>query len=507
MKMLLLLLLLVLFVCSLKQVGATTTFVLIGATGNLAEKYLFQSLFNAFVKDSDIVVYAGARSIPTKGSAKVHEIIAKLKCDEDTEPSLCETMKFSFKDSVTYITLKTEDDYKHLGTRIRTSGVSDETSRIFYLSIPPFSYVETISWIHRLCRPKGNVPFRVAIEKPFGEDYNSAKLLLERIGNILKEEETFRIDHYLGKRGVEQIGEFKAANPQFFNAMFRNTAISRVDVVMTETEDCSGRTNFYNRYGIVRDVFQNHLTEVIALLAMEPRSGSQFDAKFRLAHEIEPARYGSTLLGQYAEYATHVAADHDGSVPANMPTFAATSLRINNDRWKGVPFIALAGKKLNEYAAYVRLHLRHSSSKVCTRHPCNPQWIDFHIQGLGERPCASFFGSFDNIKLPPNWHVQQNTTFGTKICPGKRGDKEPSAYTTIIDSLINGDRTYFVSSKFLLRQWQIWTPLLETYHNLSLRLYSKPSDVDVDVSDVGDISFVFPDAPKESTSVIHSEEL
>lgn len=174
-----------------------------------------------------------------------------------------------------YRQLRDEADYEKLGHTLRAAqSASTETARIVYLSISPSLYESVVSHVDAHLRPHHGVPLRVVFEKPFGKDTESAQQLTDVLLRHLKEQEIYRVDHYLGKLGLKSIALFRRLNLPLLNALqlpppsassSSSSSTSRrclVEVALTETEDVRGRTGFYDEYGVVRDVMQNHMTQV-----------------------------------------------------------------------------------------------------------------------------------------------------------------------------------------------------------------------------------------------------
>eukprot|EP00051_Salpingoeca_urceolata_P005908 m.78672 g.78672 ORF g.78672 m.78672 type:complete len:264 (-) comp14593_c0_seq5:143-934(-) len=224
-----------------------------------------------------------------------------------------------------------------------------EVGRIFYFSVPPFAYVGLANNVNKHCRPDKPAWLRVAIEKPFGSDLTSAQEMASDLSAILAEDELFRVDHYLGKRGVKQIIPFREANRKLWDNAVTAEHVKRVDIAMKETEDCKSRTGFYDEYGVVRDTMQNHLTEILAFVGMDlPATDQDFHtAKSAFLASVLPAQATHTLLGQYHHYQEHFADDHpDSNEKPNTPTFGASVLHTDLPRLKNVPFVILSGKQV-----------------------------------------------------------------------------------------------------------------------------------------------------------------
>jgi len=224
-----------------------------------------------------------------------------------------------------------------------------ERNRLFYLALPPSVFIPVTEHLKKNCYIfKGGIN-RIIIEKPFGKDTESCRELIGAVKKNWTEDETFRIDHYLGKEMVKNMLVLRFANVSM-SAGWDKNYISNVQITFKEPFGTEGRGGYFDEFGIIRDILQNHLLQVLCVLTMErPVSFAAEDIrdeKVKVLRSIPPVERHDTLLGQY------VAADgkpgylDDDTVPRDSvcPTFAATTLWINNPRWEGVPFILKAGK-------------------------------------------------------------------------------------------------------------------------------------------------------------------
>ena len=326
-----------------------TNVVLIGATGDLAKKYLWNGFFKLFRQErrekNTFRFYAAARDDFNIGKMKIDTILDDcLKCPAND--SSCADEKSAFVSVTQYHRLKSENDYKSLCLKLSENVSPDEREggRLFYLSVPPFAYSQIAQRIHSFCRHGDKHTWtRLVLEKPFGSDLKSAQELAKNLSNYFNENEIYRIDHYVGKTGVMQILDFRFDNREQYKDVWNRDHIERVEIVLKERSDCKGRTNFYDSYGVIRDVMQNHMTELIVMVAMElPNSLSNktsiMQNKLRLLKEIKPMNRWSAVTGQYKEYNKHCHLDkgQDETVAphsrSNTPTFATVSVFINNAR-------------------------------------------------------------------------------------------------------------------------------------------------------------------------------
>lgn len=447
--------------------------VLLGATGDLARKYLWQSLFTLFLnaaKDTpnvNLQIIGASRDAETAGTEKVNKMLAdNLNCyvpDVAWKVSKeeCFTYKLKFDTVKKYMQVKSDADWKALASSL-ASTTTQEIGRLFYLSVPPFAYEGLAESINKFGRPDSNSWLRVVLEKPFGSDLESAKGLAATLAKHLKEEEMYRVDHYLGKPGVMAIETFRYANRKNFEPLWNNKYIDRVDIVMKETEDVKGRTGFYDSYGVIRDVHQNHLTQIMILVGMELASGDRADdptyvqqLKDNVLKDARVLQGPSVVTGQYSNYTQHVQTDNPKQTTTVTATWAAVAAFIDNQRWSGVPFVMMGGKDLDERAAYVRVHFK--DNYICIKQ-CLARQVLFMIQGGHLKNPAIVVSkslpSIENFETIGPLPDALLTTHNGGFIP--LGD----AYTKLVAAVYYGTRDRFVSTENLLRSWEVWTPLL-----------------------------------------------
>lgn len=234
----------------------------------------------------------------------------------------------------------------------------EEQNRVFYMALPPSVFITVSQHLKRNCYPKKGIS-RIVVEKPFGKDLGSSRELQKALEPDWKEEEIFRIDHYLGKEMVKNILILRFGN-EFFGATWNRNHIDNVQISFKEPFGTEGRGGYFDEFGIVRDVMQNHLLQVLTLLAMErPISFSSEDIrdeKVRLLRGIPNIEPKNVIIGQYGKSldGNKPAYKEDDTVPkdSRCPTFCAMVAYIKNERWDGVPFILKAGKGMSTSKMY-----------------------------------------------------------------------------------------------------------------------------------------------------------
>ena len=477
--------------------------ILVGATGDLAKRYLWQGFFNLFLHDQNIngkttfQFYGAARLDQEKGNITLKEILkTSVKCSEDN----CEGKKDEFLKNCAYLRLKSEKDYEELQDILEGSLQEDEVEvgRLFYFSVPPFAYEDISGYIDSKCRPKEEKTWlRVVLEKPFGSDFKTAQALSKKLSKYLKEEEIYRIDHYLGKSGVRQITQFRNKNKLTYEKIWNRDFIEQVKIVVKERRNAEGRMNYYDHYGVIRDVFQNHLTELLVLIASElPENNSEItinnSKKSKLLKALREVTLQDAIFGQYKEYNNQLRKEISKSYKSNTPTFSAVLMHIDNRQWFGVPFVLMSGKSLDTRLAYVQIHFKRNAFCIASdfeeepkSNNCEPKVIVFYIQGGDLKSPHMFVSrSLPRVSLPVGWeNVALNMTSFSLLQPDKVVFKPPSsydAYSSLIQDVFHGNKNMFVGIDDLLLSWKAWTPLLEMSALVSPRLYSPDKIEDLD---------------------------
>ncbi|KAM9299135.1 GDH/6PGL endoplasmic bifunctional protein [Gastrophryne carolinensis] len=479
--------------------------ILLGATGDLAKKYLWQGLFQLYLNEHSrghsFSFHGAALSPPEKAETTMFSTLKSLSCPSDVEADRCALVKDQFLRLARYRQLKTPENYTTLHQDILTSLAEEglhEAGRLFYLSVPPFSYADIARNINASCRPPPGAWVRVVLEKPFGQDYESAQQLASDMQTFFQEEEIYRVDHYLGKQTVEQILPFRWRNQKHLDSIWNRQYVDRVEIVMKETVDAKGRTSFYEEYGVIRDVIQNHLTEILTSVAMEvPRDLSNSEdllrAKLELLDSLHPLELSSAVIGQYQNYREQVKEEMEKHphFTTNTPTFAGVLVYIDTTRWEGVPFLLVSGKDLDERTSYVRVVfkndafcLQKESSRDPSTNPCKPRQIIFHI-GHGELGFPAVLVSRNLFRPnlnPGQWQemtdIPSVSLFGQPLSDYHvyHPVQERDAYSILISNIYRGKKGSFITTKNLLASWEFWTPLLETLERDSPRIYPGGSE-------------------------------
>ncbi len=422
--------------------------VLFGATGDLAVRKLFPALYRLEKSGTlHVPVIGVARSEWTDDDFRRHarDSIAEHVTDPDATvvDSLCarlDLVQGDYADENTWNELRSTLD-RH-----------NSLVAVFYMAIPPNMFPTVATKLASVGLHRRG---RIVVEKPFGRDLDSAIELNKTLHEIFPEDHIFRIDHYLGKEAVEDLLVFRFANT-LIEPVWNRNYVRSVQVTMSETLDVEGRGSFYEGVGAIRDVFQNHLLQVVSLLAMEPPAGADSgflqDEKAKVIAAMRPIDCSTMVRGQYVGYR-----DEPGVDPqSNVETFAAARLEIDSWRWAGVPWYVRVGKAMAQSATEAVIELREPPRMLFDESGGPPPGRNLIRLRLGSNDGVTFALQ---AKTPgpdlDSQEVDVDVDFAAAL--GQRQD----AYERLLGDALIGSLRRFARQDIVEGTWRIVQPALD----------------------------------------------
>jgi glucose-6-phosphate 1-dehydrogenase len=463
------------------------TLVLFGATGDLAGRKLLPALssllHNRYLPREFAIVGIGRRD---KSDQSFRDDVQKSLAEFRKTASTKDTADFLAHVFYQRSDFTTPEGMKALAQRLRDLERERNLpgNRLFYLATDPEFFCPIAEQLAGtgLIRREVDRPWgRVVIEKPFGHDLASAMALDRDLARFLRPDQIYRIDHYLGKETVQNLLAFRFGNA-IFEPIFSREHVDHVQITVAETVGMEGRRGaFYDHAGALRDVVQNHMLQLLALVAMDPpatlKSGDISDAKLKVLRNLAPLRgadvarhvvrgqYGAGTMGgqRVRAYREEDAVDRS----SNTETFVAMRAAVESWRWAGVPFFLRTGKRLPRRVTEIAVQFRlpplqlfrtvECAGDFCDLREAQPCVLVFRIQP-DEGICLSFSAKRPGMQLdlhPVRFEFDYGHSFHTEL---------PEAYERLLLDALRGDATLFMRSDELEAAWEFVTPILEAWH-------------------------------------------
>ena len=439
---------------------------LVGGTGDLAQRKLWPGLFHlvtaGFIPHCRIV----ALSLDRMDTNQFRDLV---KHALDTfSPRKASAEDWSrFAEHIEYVPLEAGSGALHTAVEAAEAQLGPETQRLHYLSVPPkaaLSAVRTLAEAGLVDRS------RVIMEKPFGVDLKSAKELNANLHEVFREDQIFRIDHFLGKEPAQNILAFRFANG-LFEPIWNRNFIDHVQIDVPETLGLGKRAGFYEQTGAYRDMVVTHLFQILGFMAMEPPTALEpwpiSEEKNKVFRSMKPIEPRNVVRGQYIGYRAEEGVDNESDVE----TFIALKCEIDNWRWAGVPFFLRTGKRLAEGQRIISIAFREPPKSMF---PANsgvsaqgPDHLTFDLADAS-KVSLSFYG-----KRPgPGMRLDKQSLQFSMNETGLVGDVL-EAYERLILDAMRGDRTLFTTADGIERLWEVSEPLID--QPPPVRLYEQGS--------------------------------
>jgi glucose-6-phosphate 1-dehydrogenase len=443
--------------------GEAATVVIFGASGDLNRRKLLPALFSLYKKEKlpPRLRIVGYSRRDWNDESFREEMFESLKEFVDPDPD--QSLWRSFADSLFHVKGGFEEpDFEDLSNRLQELDLG-EGGRLYYLAVPPrfFSTIVDLLQAGGLTKETGDLWRRVVVEKPFGNDLESAKALNASIRKALDEDQIYRIDHYLGKETVQNVLVFRFANT-IFEPIWNRNYIDNVQITVAEEVGVGHRAGYYDGVGALRDMFQNHLMQLLTLVAMEPPAA--FNAEYlrnektKVLQAVRPIVKDEvcdrTLRARYQGYL-----DGDGVAEDSLTeTFAAVKFTIDNWRWQGVPFFLRSGKNLARKTTEIAITFK------CTPHFMFPLPSDYSITpnvlAICLQPDEGIHLRFE-AKVPDTAAQMRSVDMEFHYAEDFGGSEIPDAYERLLLDALKGDASLFTRGDEIELAWQLIDPIID----------------------------------------------
>lgn len=472
------------FLTCFPYVSSYSVFMIVGGTGDLAGKYLWDAIFREVYlkRKDDIKILTSGRSDDELGKDKLSKIMKNLRCNAD-DGEECEKNLKSFASSIKYVQLENDIQFAKF-CRNAFENTVNITEVLWYLAIPPNFYPMVLMSVHSRCR-FNNVPLKVALEKPFWRDSTERTILARIIQGKFTEHELYLVDHYLVKSTALIIGEFRKLNSHWYK--IRN--LDQIELVLLEREHVKdARLNFYDRYGVVRDVIQSHLNELLLLLVSEIDQDEvdsddpddldyELSAKRSVLSRLRPFSRLSWINGQHNNYKVLTKSK------SKTPTFASLKLKFDvapqSGDTKERPVLIVAGKYMDSKRSYARLTFKLTNNFVK------------EVVFLMSAPAIFVSKDSLNVNVPETWTVAPSDDLCSKWLPRINTNLTCSnvvtltttetpitnVYRVVLHDFLNGNKKSFTNMDVLEESWKVWDHILRTFDEMDLTYYEKPEEV------------------------------
>ncbi len=444
-------------------------FVIFGATGNLASTKLLPALFRLeqagrLPQALNFVAFSRRQWDDEAWRAHMRELLGgRVQTDGEVLERFVQRFDYLRGE------LHDPNSYQRLKELLARPKLGACSNIVFYLAIKPNDFPPVIRNLDAVGLSKPRGLHRIVVEKPFGEDIESAKVLNELLHRYFEEEQIFRIDHYLGKETVQNLLVFRFANT-LIEPLWNRNFIDHVQITVAEEVGIERRADYYDKAGAMRDMLQNHLMQLLTLVAMEPPPALEADAlrdeKVKVLRSIRPIPKRSVHAHAFrAQYKAGMVRgeqvpgyqEEPGVEPNSITeTYAAAKFYIDNWRWRGVPFYLRTGKRMKEQLSMIAIRLRHPPQQLFRETPLEtlePNWIVLSIQP-SECMHMEIHAKQPGLGMDTRV-VKLNASY-------RSPDERPlDAYEALLLDVIEGDRTLFIRFDEVEWAWRVVDPILK----------------------------------------------
>jgi glucose-6-phosphate 1-dehydrogenase len=446
--------------------------VIFGATGDLAARKLLPALYHrerdGQLPEQASIIGCARTEMSNEGFVDLaKEAIAQfVPADRIDAQAL-----LRFLERLSYVTLDVADSEGW-------SGNGDQLTQgripVFYLSVGPSLFGPIVD---NLARHGLNTSARLVVEKPIGKDGDSAAQLNQRIANAFPESHVYRIDHYLGKETVQNLIALRFSNA-FFEPLWNARHVDHIQITVAESVGIAGREAYYDRAGAMRDMMQNHLLQLLCLIAMEPPArfepGGVRDEKLKVLRALRPLSgadaVAATVTGQYQGYQQEV-----NNPQSRTASFVAVNASVDSWRWAGVPFFLRTGKKLRSRMSEIVVQFKQTPHKIFTDHATQtaPNALVFRLQP------DEAIDLMVNTKDPgPGGFRVRPSSLDMNFGEGKPDFRMPDAYERLVLDVVRGDQTLFMRADEVQAAWDWVDPIIAAWDDALVQpdIYEVGSD-------------------------------
>jgi glucose-6-phosphate 1-dehydrogenase len=448
---------------AIKDNGWPTSIVIFGASGDLTQRKLIPSLFSLYCKDRlpkmfRVVGYGGTDFTDESFRAHLEEGMEKFTDEKYTVQEWQD-----FASHLFYVRGRYEPENFTKLNKLLDDWQGEDGNRLFYLATPPDAFPNIIDLLAKSKQLKEEHGWRrVIVEKPFGTDLESAKKLNGEIHRFLNEGQIYRIDHYLGKETVQNILVARFANT-IFEPLWNRNYIDHVEITVAEKIGVEHRGEFYDEVGVLRDIFQNHLLQLLTLVAMEPpvafEAAALRNEKVKVLSAITPMTEEevtrATVRGQYEGYRQEEGVDPNSSTP----TYGAARLYVNNWRWQGVPFYLRSGKYMPEKLSQITIEFK------CPPHllfPSQQGEMTPNMLVLYLQPDEGIHWRFE-AKVPDTVEELRSVDMEFHYDEAFGKSALPEAYERLLVDAMMGDASLFTRADEVETAWGIIDPIIKAW--------------------------------------------